>query len=83
MSRTSVVTHRLRDMGFEVINPAEAFFRRTDLPRPFYLRNDIESILKANAFIQMPGWEDSKGAVLERQIAVELGLPIWDLPGDF
>lgn len=74
---------KLRHMGFDVLNPAEAFDGRTDLPRSVYMRNDVASVLKAQVLIQMPGWRESSGATLEYNVAKEIGLAMWELPNDF
>jgi hypothetical protein len=60
-----------------VFNPAEAFEGNTDLPRDTYLRHDIETLLYVDAIVLLPGWETSKGALLELWIARELTLDIW------
>jgi hypothetical protein len=70
---------KLRDVGWDVINPAESFGGRTDLPRSAYMRKDIGDLLRCDYVGCLPGWEDSKGASLEVQIAKELGLPIFNI----
>lgn len=68
----------LRELGFSVINPAENFGGRTDLPREEYLRKDFSQILslpKGNGRVFfMPGWKGSKGASLEYLIAKAVGI---------
>jgi hypothetical protein len=64
---------------WDVINPAESFGGRTDLPRSAYMRKDIGDLLRCDYVGCLPGWEDSKGASLEVQIAKELGLPIFNI----
>ena len=63
-----------RGKGLHVINPAENFAGRTDLPRHEYMREDIRLLLTANVIAMLPGWEASKGARLEHAIAKEIGL---------
>lgn len=65
----------LRERGYTVINPAENYGGRTDLPRHDYLRADITSLLDVNAIAMLPGWWESKGASLEYTISAELGQP--------
>ncbi len=69
---------RLRDAGWEVINPAENFGGRTDLPRSSYLRADLSLLLQCGAMALLPGWEDSQGAKLEYAIARELDMTLLD-----
>jgi hypothetical protein len=48
---------RLRAEGHAVVNPARNFGGRTDLPRPDYIRRDIEQLLVCDAIAMLPGWE--------------------------
>ena len=65
---------------YTVINPAEEFQGRVNLPRSVYMRKDIETLLTVDGIIMLDGWQHSKGARLELAIAKELGLEIfrWD-----
>ena len=67
---------RLRQVGWEVVNPAENFGGRTDLPRASYMRADVTMLLQCDAIALLPGWKNSRGAKLEYLIACELSLPI-------
>ena len=64
---------RLRAADFEVYNPA-------DNPRPpcgtwtGYMRMALRQISQCDAVSFLPGWNGSRGARLEHQIALELGL---------
>ena len=69
---------RLRDAGWEVINPAENFGGRTDLPRETYLRADVILVAQCEAIAMLPGWEGSRGAKLEYLLARELGMELLD-----
>ena len=62
----------LRAEGWDVVNPAENFGGRTDLPRETYLRKDITLLVTCNAIALLPGWFDSPGATLEYHIACAL-----------
>lgn len=66
-----------RSRGKEVFNPAEVFLGDTTRPRREYMKVEIEALLKCNEIAMLPGWENSKGAVLEFQIAKELELPVF------
>jgi len=66
----------LREQGLEVFNPAESFNGDSSLGREVYMRKDLEEILKCDAIYLLKGWEKSRGATLERLIAVELALEI-------
>ena len=69
---------RLRQAGWEPVNPAENFDGRTDLPREDYLRADVKLLIECDAVAMLSGWEDSRGAKLEYLLARELVLPVLD-----
>ena len=66
----------LRDFGHVVFDPSEAFEGRTDLPKEVYMRKDIEMLLQANVVALLEGWESSKGAQLEVEVAKQCGIPV-------
>lgn len=67
----------LRDKGYEVTNPAEAFDGDQSLDPTVYLRRDIESVLQADFVVVLEGWEASKGACLEASVATGIGTPVY------
>lgn len=69
---------RLHEAGWEVVNPADNFGGRTDLPRSSYLRADVVLLLQCDALAMLPGWETSPGAKLEYLLARQLQLPVFD-----
>lgn len=69
---------RLRVAGFEVIDPAENFGGRTDLPRETYLRADVILVAQCDGIAMLPGWQESRGAKLEYLLARELNMPALD-----
>lgn len=71
-------TH-LRSQGLKVWNPAEEFDSTYIHPRKFYMRKDIEALLKCQAIVMLHGWENSSGARLELEIARELEMNIFFL----
>lgn len=61
--------------GFEVFNPAKL----DELGRSWewYLARDLKWIYENKpALYMLPGWQESRGARLERQLALLLHLPI-------
>jgi len=69
---------RLREAGRAVVNPAENFGGRTDLPRETYLRADVILLAQCEAIAMLPGWQESRGAKLEYLLARELSMAVLD-----
>lgn len=68
--------HALTGAGFIVINPARNYGGRTDLTRAQYMRLDISHVLASEGLATLEGWEKSRGARLEVEIAEQLELPV-------
>ena len=66
---------RLRALGYHVENPAEN-------PEPScgtwlaYMRIAITQLVQCDAIALLDGWQDSRGACVERTLADGLGLPV-------
>lgn len=63
----------LRASGHEVVNPAEI---NVDPEKGWHacMRADIAELVTCDAIALLPGFERSRGARLERHIALELGM---------
>jgi hypothetical protein len=59
-----------RELGWEVINPAEAFGGQTDLPYSAYVQQDLADLQRCAAIALLPGWdgENARGSVWERYV---------------
>lgn len=70
--------HQLRAAGFGVINPADVGRGQPQAHWVWYMRRALENLAQADGIALLPGWEKSKGATLERTIALALGMPVLD-----
>lgn len=66
---------RLRDRGFEILNPADRAGRTEGKPWAWYLRHCLKDVADADGLALLAGWRGSKGARLEYHVALELGMP--------
>ncbi|WP_067622957.1 DUF4406 domain-containing protein [Alicyclobacillus acidiphilus] len=68
---------RLRNLGFEVVNPAEVSIRGGSWAD--FMRHDIRLMMDVDGVVTLPGWRQSKGASLEVYIAEHLHMPVYEL----
>ena len=66
---------RLRRAGFMVVNPAENGLPPS-APWAAHMRRDLHAMLDCQGIAVLPGWQTSKGASLEVQVAQALGMPV-------
>lgn len=65
---------RLRALGYAVCNPAEN-------PEPpcksweGYMRAAIAQLVTCDTIAMLPGWQNSRGARVERHLALDLAMP--------
>lgn len=70
---------QLRAAGHEVENPAENPVPACGGTWLGYMRMAIAQVAKVDAVVLLPGWENSKGARVERDLAIGLGLDVMTL----
>ncbi len=64
----------LTKRGKFVINPAENIKRDSWKD---YMRDSIRQLVGCEAVVMLDGWQESKGATIERNLALELGIPVY------
>lgn len=69
--------------GHEPLNPFDNGLPE-DAPRADHMRKDLRLLLRANAIVLCPGWQYSRGCLLECSVAKQCGMAITygDLPID-
>lgn len=65
--------------GYEPINPARTEGREDCSTWLDYMRASLHDIATADGIALLPGWGDSRGAVLESHLGRDLGLPVQPL----
>lgn len=76
------VADRLKAAGFRVVNPAHlgrqmrAKMRETPT-WDHYMRMSIVGMMVADVVLFLDGWENSKGAKIERELAMRLDMPLY------
>jgi hypothetical protein len=66
----------LRAKGYEVISPAE--IEQPILDWEACMRRDIRELMFAHKVVVLPGWQKSKGAKIEVNLALDLGMEVID-----
>ena len=69
----------LRAAGYEVENPAENPVPPCGGTWLGYMRMAIAQVATVDAVVMLPGWENSRGAKIERDLAIGLGLGVMTL----
>lgn len=66
---------RLRDLGYQVENPAETE-KPADTPWQEFMRDGLTRMLRCDGVALLPGSHLSQGARLEVHAALEIGMPV-------
>jgi len=72
----------LRSKGWAVVNPHDLFAADVEESWEGYMRKDLAALLTCTHIVMLPGWEQSRGAQLEKQVADAVGMPTLVLPPD-
>ena len=70
----NMIARKLTGMGYQVVKPVAV----TDDTKPWddAVRSDIKKMLECDEVHMLPDWQESKGAQLERDIALRLGMQV-------
>ena len=70
----NMMARQLSGMGYQVVKPEAV----TDDTKNWddAVRNDIKHMLECDEVHLLPDWQDSRGAQLERDIALRLGMQV-------
>lgn len=68
------VAKQLRDFGFYVVNPAE-LSPTTDQSWEYYMKITIAGMVTCDGIFLLNGWEASRGARIEDNLARSLAMP--------
>lgn len=76
------VAKRLRAQGWDIVSPIEINpgQEHSDFSEPLFrscMQADIHALVDCDAIILMPGWEHSRGAMIEFELAKALGHEIY------
>ena len=65
----------LRGLGCHIVNPAKNGLP-IGAPWETHMRRDIQMMMECDTIILLPGWEDSRGACIESDLARSLGMAV-------
>ena len=70
----NLIARQLTGMGYHVVRPAAV----TDDSQPWddLVRGEIKKMLECDEIHLLPDWQESRGAQLERDIALRLGMQV-------
>lgn len=75
MDRFAKAEKSLRTKGWEVVNPAKEDLPK-NLPWEEYMKHDVRLLAGCDAIYMLDGWRQSRGACLERELALNLKLEV-------
>lgn len=81
---------RLREAGFEAVNPVDLnpapLKHIANMTKAFQesiwracMKRDIAAMVMCDVLVLLPNWSQSRGAMVEVQLAESLGIPMWSI----
>lgn len=68
---------KLKEKGFVVVNPFKLNHEKAETWSD-YMRTDIKALMDCTHIFMLRGWGNSRGARIEQQLAVNLGIEFLD-----
>jgi hypothetical protein len=68
------ITNKLHSLGYQVVKPVAITDEAPNWDDA--MRNDIKKMLECDELHMLPDWQESRGAQLERDIAIRLGMNV-------
>lgn len=65
-----------KTISLEVVNPM-TIEHNHDLSWESYMKQDLKAMLDCDSIYMLSNWEDSKGATIERDLAIKLNLSVY------
>lgn len=75
LKQFSEAEKKLSDIGYRVTNPM-TLSHEHDKSWESYMRSDLKAMLECDSIYMLINWETSKGAVIEHNLAKDLGFKI-------
>lgn len=69
----------LRQLGYKVESPAECELPPDSTTWQQFMRSGITQLMRCDAIVMLPGWEQSRGATAEHAIAKLIDIPVLHL----
>jgi len=74
--RFRVVREAIEARGEEVVDPTQLSPGSANPTWLDWMRVDLKALLDCDRILLLPGWDQSKGALIERRLAEDLGLQV-------
>lgn len=72
---------KLRQMGLNPLIPHDLFdhIDTRDYDWEHYMRGCIKAMMDCELVVMLPDWAESKGAVVERKLAEDVKIPVYEI----
>lgn len=81
VKRFAVAARRLSELGHHPVNPIDNGLHR-DATWAEHMRADLAALRCCDGVCMLRGWERSRGAQIERHVALKRGMPIYTFSED-